>query len=124
MATVRPARQDPRRVAPANTDFARRSGVHAQRAEIVMRVSTIVLLAGLAWASMTPAQAAGNSPFCANYETASGSHEGCNFLSFQDCLEFIRGMGGYCSGNPSAAAPPPPQARRPPAAASRARPRP
>jgi hypothetical protein len=90
-----------------------------------MRPPTIAfLLAGLAWTSVTPAQAAGTSPFCANYETASGSHEGCNFLSFQDCLEFIRGMGGYCSANPSSAAAPPPQGRRPPAPAGRSRPRP
>ncbi len=55
------------------------------------------------------AQAQSNYPWCAYYGSGfSGTN--CGFTSFEQCLENVRGIGGFCQKNdwyrPSAAAQP------------------
>ncbi len=66
-----------------------------------------ILLAAVAFAPR--AQAQSNYPWCAYYGSGfSGTN--CGFTSFEQCLENVRGIGGFCQKNdwyrPSAAARP------------------
>jgi hypothetical protein len=54
-----------------------------------------VAFAGLAISSLS-AQAA---PWCAQYSTPGGATN-CGFYSFEQCLQTVRGIGGFCSRNP------------------------
>ncbi len=39
-----------------------------------------------------------NGPWCANY-SAAGGFTNCNFYTFEQCLESVRGVGGFCVRN-------------------------
>ncbi len=67
----------------------------------------MVAAAGLA---ATRAQAQ-NYPWCAQYDKGDGGLN-CGFTSFQQCLDDVRGIGGFCEQN---------NTYRPPLAASPAR---
>jgi Protein of unknown function (DUF3551) len=60
-----------------------------------------------ALASGTPAKAS-NYPWCALYDKGGGEIS-CGFSTFEQCLEDVRGIGGFCQANntyvPSTAAP-------------------
>ena len=43
-------------------------------------------------------------PWCAQY---SWSNYNCGFTNFQQCLDTISGVGGFCKPNPRYAGPPP-----------------
>lgn len=45
----------------------------------------------------SPAQAQ-NYPWCALYTMADGPRN-CGFVSFEQCMENVRGMGGFCMAN-------------------------
>jgi hypothetical protein len=82
--------------------------------EVIMKAALLVplfvlaiLLAAVALAPR--AQAQSNYPWCAYYGSGfSGTN--CGFTSFEQCLENVRGIGGFCQKNdwyrPSAAAQP------------------
>jgi hypothetical protein len=60
----------------------------------------------------TPAQAQ-NYPWCAQYSGgALGGATNCGFVSFQQCLATVSGIGGFCVRNTLNEPPPGPQARR------------
>jgi Protein of unknown function (DUF3551) len=39
-----------------------------------------------------------NYPWCAQYTTRGGARN-CGFVSFQQCMATVRGVGGYCEPN-------------------------
>ena len=53
---------------------------------------------GLGWLAATPAQAQSNYPWCAYY---GGGNYGtnCGFTTFEQCLDTVRGIGGFCQLN-------------------------
>lgn len=74
-----------------------------------MRILPIsaALMAGLAVLSAQPAQAR-EYPWCARYDWTTYN---CGFVSFQQCLATISGIGGRCEPNPRYV-PPQPRSRR------------
>jgi hypothetical protein len=68
--------------------------------EVIMRVTlTILVLIGAAWSGQ-PAQAEVDPyPWCAQQGTRD-SRESCYFKTFEQCLDQIRGQGGFCNRNP------------------------
>lgn len=67
-----------------------------------------VIVAGLSFLSGT-AQAR-EYPWCARYDWSTYN---CGFVSFEQCLATVRGIGGICERNPRYAGPPPRQKTRP-----------
>ena len=55
-----------------------------------------------------PGQTARYWPWCAQYFDFGAMHE-CSFISWEQCMDSVRGIGGYCYVNPYA--PPPAPAR-------------
>lgn len=47
----------------------------------------------------TSAQAQ-NYQWCANYGGGMGGSSNCGFVSFDQCMETSRGVGGFCDRNP------------------------
>jgi hypothetical protein len=64
-------------------------------------------------ATSTPAKAQ-NYPWCAQYAGAGGGATNCGFISFEQCMETIRGMGGFCEQNNWYQPPPGPHSKSPP----------
>jgi len=59
----------------------------------------ILAATAAAIASGTPA-AAQNYPWCAQYSGGSmGGGRNCGFVSFEQCMATVRGIGGFCSQN-------------------------
>jgi uncharacterized protein DUF3551 len=44
-------------------------------------------------------QAAPYWPWCSQYDNKSGAHS-CAFSSWEQCMDTVRGIGGYCYANP------------------------
>ena len=64
----------------------------------------LAFLAVVAMASLpaliTPARAEIEYPWCAQYAGGnSGGGRNCGFVSYEQCMETIRGMGGFCEQN-------------------------
>jgi hypothetical protein len=59
-------------------------------------LATLVLVP-LAFAT-TPTQAQ-NYPWCAQYSGRMGGAMNCGFVSFQQCLNTVSGVGGFCIEN-------------------------
>jgi Protein of unknown function (DUF3551) len=60
-----------------------------------------LLIAGFATAIIAfslPAQAQ-NYPWCAHYGNGFGGAMNCGFTTFEQCLETVRGIGGFCEKN-------------------------
>jgi len=55
-----------------------------------------------------------NYPWCAYYGGGMGGGGGrnCGFISFEQCLETVRGMGGFCNRNTLYEPPPGPHRGR------------
>jgi hypothetical protein len=49
-------------------------------------------------------------PWCARYDWSTYN---CGFVSFEQCLATVRGIGGFCERNPRYAGLPPRQKQRP-----------
>jgi uncharacterized protein DUF3551 len=48
----------------------------------------------------TPARAEIEYPWCAQYSGADmGGGRNCGFVSYEQCMQTIRGMGGFCEPN-------------------------
>jgi hypothetical protein len=67
---------------------------------MVMRVifSTVALVL-LVLLGDTGASQAQTYPWCATYNDKYGSHN-CGFVTFEQCLATVRGIGGFCGQNP------------------------
>ncbi len=64
-------------------------------------LSTLAILAGMTLAALaiaSPAQAQ-NYPWCAQYSGKNGGGMNCGFVSFDQCMATVRGMGGFCMQN-------------------------
>ena len=59
----------------------------------------------------TPARAQ-NYPWCAQYSDGMGGAMNCGFVSFDQCMEDVRGMGGFCMLNNRYEPPPGPHPAR------------
>lgn len=66
---------------------------------IILFVLLVLVTASFGW----PAQAR-EYPWCARYDWTTRN---CGFVSFQQCLATISGIGGRCEPNPFYQAPPP-----------------
>jgi len=74
-----------------------------------------VLGATVAFGGRADAQ---NYPWCADYTGDFGDVTNCGFVSFDQCMDTVRGMGGFCVVNnryqpPAAPAPAHRRARKP-----------
>jgi hypothetical protein len=72
----------------------------------MMTRSSFAMLALAVATLMTPrpGQAAPYWPWCSQYFDMSPAHA-CAFSSWEQCMETVRGMGGYCYANPYPAPP-------------------
>lgn len=62
-------------------------------------------------AAATPA-AAQNYPWCAYYAMGGdGGGTNCGFTTYQQCMETLSGMGGFCNRNTQYVPPPGPRAK-------------
>jgi hypothetical protein len=67
-----------------------------------MQKSALVffILAAIASMSAIPARAAIEYPWCAQYGGGKGGGgRNCGFVSYEQCMETSRGMGGFCEPN-------------------------
>jgi hypothetical protein len=78
--------------------------------EIAMK--TLSFMLGLFLATIvipSHAQAQSNYPWCSVYSGGFDGASNCGFVSFEQCMENVRGIGGFCQQNnwyhPAAAAP-------------------
>jgi Protein of unknown function (DUF3551) len=58
-------------------------------------------------ANATPAKAQ-NYPWCAQYGGGFGGASNCGFVSYDQCMQTLSGMGGFCVANNTYAPPPGP----------------
>jgi hypothetical protein len=65
----------------------------------------------IAICTSAPAEAQ-NYPWCAHYSGGrAGGGMNCGFVSFEQCLATVRGMGGFCIQNNTYVPPPGPHAK-------------
>jgi len=57
------------------------------------------LFAAVAMAALARPTAAIEYPWCAQYGGQDGGGRNCGFVSREQCMETIRGMGGFCEQN-------------------------
>ncbi len=74
-----------------------------------MRLSLLMLLGAFAAIAFTekPALAEQNYPWCAYYNIGQGGFRSCRFVTFQQCLDDVRGVGGNCGPSPYPTSPEP-----------------
>jgi hypothetical protein len=60
-------------------------------------VPTVFVLAAISLGDAATAQTLYDYPWCAAY---SRSTKSCGFVTFEQCLATIRGIGGFCEPNP------------------------
>jgi len=65
---------------------------------VLSTVSPIILFGTLAEAQ--------NYPWCAQYAKGDDAGLNCGFISFEQCLATVRGVGGFCIQNNTYEAPP------------------
>lgn len=62
-----------------------------------MRIAIMVLAAGIAALTAAGTARAQEYPWCARYDWTTSN---CGFVSLQQCLATISGIGGRCEPNP------------------------
>lgn len=65
-----------------------------------------VCVAAVATGTRAEAQ---NYPWCAQYSDGMGGATNCGFTTFQQCLDTVRGIGGFCNPNTQYVPPPGPR---------------
>jgi Protein of unknown function (DUF3551) len=65
-----------------------------------MRIMLLASVAVLTLLSQAEAQKARHYPWCQTYTNDGPGGESCMFETRQQCLNTIRGMGGFCVRNP------------------------
>ena len=78
-------------------------------ARMIFAIATLAATVTMMATMLGPrsADAAPYWPWCSYYGAPSYAHS-CAFTSWEQCMETVRGIGGYCYTNPYA---PPPSAR-------------
>jgi hypothetical protein len=69
-----------------------------------MRPGTIVLATLVLWMTVLPQAPAGALPYdpyrwCAVYSGRMGGSSNCGFLTWQQCMATVSGIGGFCQPN-------------------------
>ena len=64
----------------------------------ILAAAFAATLSALGVLELTAPAAAAEYPWCAQYSGRSGGRN-CGFVSFNQCLETVRGMGGFCEPN-------------------------
>ena len=59
----------------------------------------LTALAALAMLALASPVAAIEYPWCAQYGGEDGGGRNCGFVSREQCMDTIRGMGGFCEPN-------------------------
>src|SRR5580658_6607262 len=76
---------------------------HAALKEAHMKVATRFSLIAIAiiaaTSAMTMRAEAQDYPWCAQYSGDFGGTMNCGFVSFNQCMDTVRGMGGFCIEN-------------------------
>jgi hypothetical protein len=70
----------------------------------MLKLAITGAVAGLALMAVASPGEAREYPWCARYDCTTRN---CGFVSFQQCLATISGIGGRCEPNPFYKAPPP-----------------
>src|ERR1700746_2296906 len=68
----------------------------------------LVICVGVAATTHAEAQ---NYPWCSYYTASGGGGTNCGFTTFQQCLDNVRGIGGFCDRNTQNQPPPRPRHR-------------
>ncbi len=66
---------------------------------------TLAICIGLGAVTHAEAQ---NYPWCSYYSNSGGGGTNCGFTTFQQCLDNVRGIGGFCDRNTQYQPPPGP----------------
>ena len=61
---------------------------------LLLALGVLILIAGIA--TLAKAQ---NDPWCAHIDFGSDEAVNCGFISFDQCMATVRGMGGFCMAN-------------------------
>jgi hypothetical protein len=72
-------------------------------------LTAMILIAAAAFGARPYAQ---NYPWCAYYNTGDGSGTNCGFVTREQCLVTVSGIGGYCARNNMYVQPRGPKSRR------------
>ncbi len=64
-----------------------------------MRLLLLTLGIGVAVTGIGTRAGAQNYPWCAYYGGGDDGGTNCGFTTFQQCLDTVRGMGGFCQPN-------------------------
>jgi hypothetical protein len=87
---------------------------HRNTRRSVMRISVFVLAMFAATAGIGTSAQAQNYPWCAVYDVGDAAYN-CGFVSREQCMATVSGIGGFCSVNTQYVAPvmhPTPKARK------------
>ncbi len=72
----------------------------------ILLALSAVYIAAVATGTRAEAQ---NYPWCAQYSDGMGGASNCGFTTFQQCLDTVRGIGGFCNPNTQYVPPPGPR---------------
>jgi hypothetical protein len=64
-----------------------------------MRIRFAIIAAPLLLLASTSGAGAQNYPWCAQYNMWGGGGRNCGFVSWQQCMATVSGVGGYCEQN-------------------------
>jgi len=74
-------------------------------------IFAVLTLAAVALIQPRSGQAAPYWPWCSQYDSNGAAHA-CAFSSWEQCMDTVRGIGGYCYGNPYGPPPAPERTSR------------
>jgi hypothetical protein len=77
-----------------------------------MRLWLFVFVIGVSIAGIGNRAEAQNYPWCSQYSESGGGGRNCGFTTFQQCLENVTGIGGFCERNTLYQPPPGPHSSR------------
>ena len=66
---------------------------------MTIRLYFLAMMGMLALAASAQPAAAIEYPWCAQYSGHGGGGRNCGFVSWEQCMETVRGMGGDCERN-------------------------
>jgi hypothetical protein len=87
-----------------------------------MQSLTVVIAVLLAATALSAGALAQNYPWCAYISTGDGNATNCGFVTREQCMATISGMGGHCEPNNTYVPPVPQQGMQSPGAVSTGQP--
>jgi Protein of unknown function (DUF3551) len=64
-----------------------------------MKQLLFVLSIGVVAIGLVSQATAQNYPWCSIYSGSRGGGQNCGFVTFEQCMENVRGIGGFCQWN-------------------------